>query len=313
MTGPAVLAALCVGLAIAAGATTLVRPTPRLAARVRPYTIVTRASLGRSADLDSGAGGTDGLPRTVLWRLFGPPSVAFTRWLGGAFRGTADDALERRLRQAGVHSMTVDEWRVRRIATAVLFTAVGLALGAALTGQPALAILLAICGATIGATRAKSRVDRAIRDRAERIRIELYTVNQLLALHMRTGAGPVQATQRIVDRGHGAVVEELAAVLVWIRSGATEGDAFRRAADLTPEPTAARTYRLIATGTERGADLGAALLALSEDLRDARREDLRRTATKRRAAMLVPTIAILAPIMLLFIAAPLPSIIFGHR
>jgi len=28
--------------------------------------------------------------------------------------------------------------------------------------------------------------------------------------------------------------------------------------------------------------------------------------------MLVPTIAILAPVMLLFVAAPLPSIIFGN-
>ena len=53
--------------------------------------------------------------------------------------------------------------------------------------------------------------------------------------------------------------------------------------------------------------------ALSEDLRDARREEMRKTATKRRAAMLVPTIAVLAPVMLLFIAAPLPSIVFGGR
>ena len=53
--------------------------------------------------------------------------------------------------------------------------------------------------------------------------------------------------------------------------------------------------------------------ALSEDLRDARRDEMRRTATKRRAAMLVPTIAVLAPIMLLFVAAPLPSIVFGHH
>ena len=52
---------------------------------------------------------------------------------------------------------------------------------------------------------------------------------------------------------------------------------------------------------------------LSEDLRDARREEIRQTATKRRAAMLVPTIAVLAPVMLLFIAAPLPSIVFGSR
>ena len=74
-----------------------------------------------------------------------------------------------------------------------------------------------------------------------------------------------------------------------------------------------QTYQLFATGTERGADLAGALLALSEDLRDARREQLHKDAVRKRAAMLVPTIAILAPIMLLFIAAPLPSIVLGYR
>jgi pilus assembly protein TadC len=138
-------------------------------------------------------------------------------------------------------------------------------------------------------------------------------VTQLLAMHLRTGAGPVQATQRIVDRGRGAVVEELEAVLASVRNGMSEAEAFRRAAEVTPEPGAARTYRLFAAGAERGVDLAGGLRALSEDLRDARRDELRRTATKRRAAMLVPTIAVLAPIMLLFVAAPLPSIVFGHH
>ena len=80
-----------------------------------------------------------------------------------------------------------------------------------------------------------------------------------------------------------------------------------------PNRAAARTYKLFAAGAERGVDLADGLRALSEDLRDARREDIRQTATKRRAAMLVPTIAVLAPVMLLFIAAPLPSIVFGSR
>ena len=96
-------------------------------------------------------------------------------------------------------------------------------------------------------------------------------------------------------------------------TGSSEPDAFRRAAELTPEPAAARTYKLFAAGAERGVDLADGLRALSEDLRDARREEIRQTATKRRAAMLVPTIAVLAPVMLLFIAAPLPSIVFGSR
>jgi Flp pilus assembly protein TadB len=202
---------------------------------------------------------------------------------------------------------------VKALGQTVLFTVVGILPGVLFLRSSVLTLGLAVCGFTFGATRWKGRIDRAIVERTERIRLELYTVNQLLAIHIRTGAGPVQATQRVVDRGTGVMVEELDAVLVWIRSGMAEPAAFRRAAELTPEPNAARTYNLFAAGAERGVDLGTALRALSEDLRDSRREELRRAATRRRAAMLVPTIAVLAPIMLLFIAAPLPHVIFGGQ
>ena len=80
-------------------------------------------------------------------------------------------------------------------------------------------------------------------------------------MDVRTGAGPVQATQRIADRGTGAVVEELRAVLLSLRGGVAEPDAFRRAAELTPEPSAARTYKLFAAGAERGVDLADGLRA----------------------------------------------------
>ena len=90
-------------------------------------------------------------------------------------------------------------------------------------------------------------------------------------------------------------------------------DAFRSIALATPEPSAARTYELFAVAVERGADLAEGLLALGDQLREARREEIRKQAVRRRAAMLLPTIGILAPIMLLFIAAPLPSIVLGHH
>jgi Flp pilus assembly protein TadB len=69
----------------------------------------------------------------------------------------------------------------------------------------------------------------------------------------------------------------------------------------------------LAAADERGADLAHALLELSEDVREARREAMRRSATRRRAAMLVPIIGILAPVMLLFVGAPLPQVIFGWQ
>jgi Flp pilus assembly protein TadB len=306
-----VVGAASVGLLAAVLAGIVWRPTPRLATRVRPYTVVARTSLGRSADLVPREPRAS-TPTGLVARVFVPPLRALATRLGGLLGARSDEQLRLRLRQAGRRDVSIEEHRVRSLGTAVLCGAVGAVPGIVLH-QPILTLGLGACGLVYGAARARGRLDRAIGDRRERIRLELYTVNQLLAINLRTGAGPLQATQRIVDRGTGAMVEELDEVLAWVRSGMAEHEAFERAADLSPEPNAARTYKLIATGTERGADLALALRALSEDLRDARRDDLRKTATKRRAAMLVPTIAILAPVMLLFIAAPLPSIIFGGR
>jgi tight adherence protein C len=299
------------GALFAAGIGGLVaRPTRRLGPRVRPYTVVARAALGRSADVGPTArprGAAPGPHRLVRSARRG----ALAR-LGRLVDSRSDDAISLRLRQAGLAGVTPDEYRLQAAAQTALFTTAG-ALPGLLIGSPVVTLALAACAFGVGVTRRRARIDAAISERRERIRLELYTLNQLLAMHLRTGAGPVQATQRIVDRGTGVMVEELDSVLGWIHSGMAEPAAFRRAAELTPEPNAARTYKLFAAGAERGADLGIALRALSEDLRDARREDLRRSATRRRAAMLIPTIVVLAPIMLLFVAAPLPSIVFAGQ
>ncbi len=312
-TGALVIAALSAGVLLAGIAGVAVRPRRALprgcgrtpSSRARTSAAVPTSSRWRTPTRCSAAGRWRGSSARRCW----PSSVG-----SGVVAGRDGDVvLARRLRQAGWYEVGVEEYRVRTVLRALAFGAAGAVLGVVLAHSAPLGLLLAVLGAVHGTARSRGRLDRAIEERRERIRLELYTVNQLLAMHLRTGAGPVQATQRIVDRGHGAVVEELDAVLTAVRSGMSEADAFRRAADLTPEPGAARTYRLFAAGAERGVDLGRALRALSEDLRDARREEIRKTATKRRAAMLVPTIAVLAPIMLLFVAAPLPSIVFGHH
>jgi pilus assembly protein TadC len=189
----------------------------------------------------------------------------------------------------------------------------GLGLGTILELSVALKVLMAILGLIIGATRKRGLIDKAIEQRRQLMRIEIYTVNQLLAMRVRAGGGVVHAVQATVERGTGEVIEELAQALRLHRAGWRAADAFRRMAELTPEPFCSRTYRLLASAEERGTDLASALLALSEDVRESRREGIKRSATKRRAAMLVPTIAILAPVLILFVAAPLPYLITGWQ
>jgi tight adherence protein C len=221
-----------------------------------------------------------------------------------------------KLRQAGLFGSVAEEdrlqeYRIRQLGTTIAASGVGVVVGAVVGSGAALAVLMGVLGFVVGATRSRAGVDRAIGQRRDRMRIEIYTVNQLLAMRLRVGGGVVQAVQQLCDRGSGEVVEELSEALRLHRSGMSASEAFNRIATATPETHSARTYALLAAAEERGADLGEALLALSEDVREGRREAMRRQATKRRAAMLIPTIAILAPVMLVFVAAPLPSIVFG--
>jgi tight adherence protein C len=267
---------------------------PRLAQRVGPY----RGTSGTPVPPSTGAVWSAD-DRGVRWR-----SVA-TR-LGSA-------QLVRRLRDAGRPETDVEAFRIRQWGQAGAGAAAGLAVGAVVLRSTPMAGLLVLTGAVVGYSRAPARLSRDAEARRTRMRLELVTIDQLLAIHVRAGAGPVQALMRVTERGHGEVVDELDAIVTSIRAGRSEAEAFRHAAQVTAEPHAARTYRLFALAAEHGADLGIALRALSDDLRAVRRDELRRQATRRRAAMLLPTIAVLAPIMLLFVIAPLPSIVLGGR
>lgn len=310
----ALVAILLSSVAAAVIAGRFVRPTRRLAGRVRPYTVTSRTSLGRSADVRAVAA-PEG---STVMRLIGPIVNGLAGRLSHLMDSAGDDALAMRLRQAGMlreipEPLRAQEYRVRQLGASVGGAGIGAAVMVATGRGPVTVIGVALLGFVIGATRLRGRLDRAIEDRRARMRIELYTVNQLLAMNVRVGGGVVQAVRRVTTRGNGAVVEELTEILRAHESGMTAREAFDRAARATPEPNVARTYRLLAAAAEYGADLAEALLEHSEDIREARREALRRAATKRRAAMLLPIIAILAPVMLLFIAAPIPSIVFGAR
>jgi Flp pilus assembly protein TadB len=311
-----ILACLLAGFTVARMIWSVVRPPTRLSARVRPYTVSSRSALGRRPDTlvlsESPVDHSD----SVLVRLLGPMVLRVADVLGGLVDRGGDERLLLRLKHAGVlgdvpEARRALQYRVQVVSTAALATAAGLGLGL-LVGHSAGAMLaVGAIGLVFGLAWPRGRLDRLIGRRREEMRVELYTVNHLLAMHVRVGGGVIQALQRVVERGRGAVVEELAEVLRAHRSGVRISVALTRAAGQTAEPHAARTYRLLAASAEHGADLARGLMDLSRDLHSQRREDLRRLATRQRAATIVPIVAVLAPVLLLFVAAPLPSIVFG--
>ena len=306
MTALGALAAGLSALAVGMIVTRVVPPPRRLRSRVEPYlspTLPGLASPGRVGPIRS---------------IFGPIVRDLANWLGRLIDGSSSTQTLVRLRQAGWYwglpePEMIARYRMGQLKSVVIGAGAPVLIGVALNlSVPLLAVLTGL-GLVVGATRTRSRVESAIEKRRELMKIEIYTVNQLLAMRVRAGGGVIQAVMAITDRGHGEVVSELAEALRLHRSGWAAPDAFRRIAELTPEPFCSRSYRMLASAEERGADLAGALLSLSEDVRETRRESIKRSATKRRAAMLIPTIAILAPVLILFVAAPLPYLITGWQ
>lgn len=295
------LAAVCV----AGTMWILVDPPRSMRARVQPYLARNRAfelwrlRTGRRAD-----------PRTVVGWIV---AIVAER-VGDVIDGLSREGLVRRLRQARMYQDSEDPaaaYRLRQLGS-VSVTTVGAGLVAAAVGMPpGTSAAMACLGLVVGGTRQRGRLDRAIQERCTLMAIEIYTVNQLLAMRVRAGGGVIQAVTYLAGRAQGEVATELREALRLHRAGLPASAAFRRIADETPEPACARTYGFLALAEERGTDLADALLSLAEDVREARREAIRRTAVRRRAAMLVPTIAVLAPVMLLFVGAPLPSLVLG--
>ncbi len=305
-TGRAVVVALLSGAGSMLLAWLVLRPPRRLAGRLRPYIPGALAPALLPAEQGIGRG---------LSAVLRPMVTG----LGSALAVLVDAEPEERTRERLAHAgelgrrgepLTVFEYRSRQLTSTAVGAVAGWALGSLLLDGGGWAGLAAL-GAVIGATRLRGRVDRAIEERRNRMRIEIYTVNQMLALRIRSGAGVLQAIEEYVVRATGEVSSELAEGLRLARAGRPLGDALGGLAERTPEPFCARTYRSLALAGERGADLALVLLDLAEEVRRDRRETLRRRAVKRRAAMLIPTIGLMAPVLLLFIAAPLPRIVLG--
>ncbi len=310
MSSLALIAALLAGFCAWNLAKFIKPPPKRLSNRVGPYTQLNRSKLGKGADISSVGFFDYDQEKTALGRVFGPMGQSLADSLSSVLDAGDDDYLRLRLRQAGFLDTSPAQYRLRQLTYTVGF-ALGFGAFGLLLGNTLLTLIGFFGGGFWGTSIWRSRIHKAISKRTERMRIELYTVAQLIAMQMRTGHGSVAAVQQVVYRGRGPIVRELGEALSWMAGGMAQADAYDRLGIETPEPTAGRLYRALADGVRSGGDLANTLLSISDDLRGERREELERNATKRRGAMLIPTIIFMAPVVLLFLLAPMPRILAG--
>lgn len=312
MITQSMLAALLAAATAALGVRVLVPPRRSLARRLRPYAALSRSRLGTGHADVSVVALTTVDDRSVVGRVLGPIVERLALALGRLIDAADADTISTRLRHAGFRHVEADQYRMRQLAFTVGGVGIGVAMGAWVFRSVPMTFLMIACFGFPAATVQRNRVERAIRDRRQRMRNESYTVAQLIAVHIRSGHGPVDAVRSVCELGRGPVIEELREGLRWIGGGTSPQRAYDKLAESTPEPAAARVYRLLSASARTGGDIGGPLLAVGTDLRAERREELARWAVKRRTAMLLPLLLFIAPVMVLFVGAALPSLVMGR-
>ncbi|HEX3425500.1 MAG TPA: type II secretion system F family protein [Acidimicrobiales bacterium] len=305
MTTATLLAAVCSGAAFGTVSYRMARPRRRIAHQIAPYTVVARSHLG--VDVES-------LPEPlvsgeVVRRVLGPLGSIVSRRLLQLLGLTDRQALELKLRQAG-QPMTIEQYRRRHLQYAIGAPIVCGMIGWAL-GSTLLVVLFMVGGSFAGARRMPDRLRGMTRRRRERIRSDLPTIAWMLTPRIRNRMTVVVAIGALVEQGSGAVVEDLSRALALIGNGFSPSAAFDQITKESPEPAAARFYAVLGAATAGAIDLAPALLELARELRTHRREEIERSSAKRQMAMIIPDLAFMAPVLLMFLVAPIPRLLFG--
>jgi tight adherence protein C len=172
------------------------------------------------------------------------------------------------------------------------------------TAIPASAPALIALGAAAGLLGHRIRRKRAQEAGALRLRRELPTVADTLALSVLAGESVAGAIERFVTTSAGVAAGELGTVVAEHRAGCGLPEALVLAAGRSAHAEAGRLYDLLGHAHRTGGRLADALADLAVDYRAALARDLTAEGGRRALAAYGPILALMVPVTLLFLMYP---------
>ena len=268
---------------------------PSLRERVLPY-------LGRAQDLwqpERPSAGPVWLPRwaTSMVEALAPRLA----WVTGG-----DSSIQRRLDALGPQH-TVEQFRLEQVLWGLgsaLLTAVFLALRGGVGGRLPSSLLLVVLAATAGVIARDQALTRAVQRRLDRLRAELPTVIEMLAMAVGAGSSLAAALERVSRAGHGVVAAELSRVLDDTRVGLALVPALQQMASRNELNEMGRFVDAVVVAVERGTPLADVLSAQAADAREAGRRALIEAGGRKEIGMMVPVVFLVLPLSVLFVLFP---------
>jgi tight adherence protein C len=297
LRGIAVVALGCVGLVLAVSALPRFR-RPVLSRRLSPYL---GALVPRRSSLLDGATPANGVAAAL---------DPLRRALGARLHRLFDDGqeLEARLQAAG-SPLDVSAFRAEQVTWGLvgLVGGVGFALVLARSGRSvSVPLVLAFAGvAAVSGVLARDRaLGRAVARRRADVRAALPTVVDLVCLSVTAGESLRGALGTVVDAGGGALGDELRRALRSAHGGTPLVAALEQRARLLDVAPFDRFVAAVGAAQERGIPLADALRSLAFELRERDKRELIESAGRKQISMLVPVVALILPVAIVFAFYP---------
>ncbi|MDQ1216395.1 type II secretion system F family protein [Microbacterium arborescens] len=283
------------GTVLAAGVLLTVAGMPRWAApplerRIAPYLRDIADPMGLTP-LHSGSFWQSGLR-------------AWSSRLGARLGGS--DVVRRRLLRAG-WSVSPETFRLRQLFAGVggLMAGTAITIAVAVRGDAnGATLLLPIVFAGVGVLAAHMVLVQAAENRMRRVREEVPTVLEFLALCLSAGESLNDALRRVSDVGAGELTRHLRAAVLAAGTGSSLTDALRDMARSLDVASVDRAVDQLVGAIERGAPLAQVLQTQAADAREDAKRVLIEQAGGKEILMLLPLVFLVLPLSVLFAVFP---------
>ena len=213
------------------------------------------------------------------------------------------EKLALQLRKAGMH-MSTGSFNYLKLAVMVVGIILSVGIGLLLKDVTSYYIMIIIVGSMLSALSPTLVLNTKIKKHQDAIRAQLPDTLDLLSVCMEAGLSFDASLLKVSERMEGPLIDELVTVFRQIQLGKSRNDALKTLSDSTDVSELKTFISAVIQANTLGIPITNVLDAQSEQLRIAKREQIKEKAAKVPSKMTIPTVLLILPAIICVIMGP---------
>ena len=213
------------------------------------------------------------------------------------------EKLALQLRKAGMH-MSTGSFNYLKLAVMVVGIILSVGRGLLLKDVTSYYIMIIIVGSMLSALSPTLVLNAKIKKHQDAIRAQLPDTLDLLSVCMEAGLSFDASLLKVSERMEGPLIDELVTVFRQIQLGKSRNDALKTLSDSTDVSELKTFISAVIQANTLGIPITNVLAAQSEQLRIAKREQIKEKAAKVPSKMTIPTVLLILPAIICVIMGP---------